>query len=568
MPPNPHLPLPWTRMLVVVCFFTLCPLFCGGVLSLHSRRDNHSSSHGLSPRIHSPALMLEYFMKDVPDADKIEAIPGHGSAGMIAIVTISCDTVRFARATHPTRLDFCTVLQKWGYTLIMDTREPTVNTTMTSLSYMSRSTAFHQFFLSRASAKKRKLELVSLLLDKGYQTVVWKDADVIIMDCDISLESIFKQCPNKDSIFFSDGRGSSRFICAGTFIVRNTAFSRNLLKRAIENHLSVDKSSDSKSINRALLGNPRKLVFDRNISRTCPSEQCMALFPKETQKHLCLLQDNAFGTIHHGIYTEGQIAQHVTHATKERTKKLEHLSALSTCGVPYSEGKKLHIYSVVPASKMEHFCQTTALTHAACFPFGIPISVLSVQDPLEALAAVHDEMARGHNESREADESLSNGDVYLILSPSVWFQADAAEFLKTYRSAFPSDAVVLPHSGKHLSETADKTASLASQIFPLVVPTTRMQAFRSLIENVKAGTLNATLEQDVHVDYSNKLSRSSDVASFVATSPPLLVHSLYAPPPTTELEWNAEKFTRFVYVNNSSKWEKRRYGDICFERRN
>jgi len=208
------------------------------------------------------------------------------------------------------------------------------------------------------------------------------------------------------------------------------------------------------------------------------------------------------------------------------------------------------------------------LTHAACFPFGIPISVLSVQDPLEALAAVHDEMARGHNESREADESLSNGDVYLILSPSVWFQADAAEFLKTYRSAFPSDAVVLPHSGKHLSETADKTASLASQIFPLVVPTTRMQAFRSLIENVKAGTLNATLQQDVHVDYSNKLSRSSDVASFVATSPPLLVHSLYAPPPTTELEWNAEKFTRFVYVNNSSKWEKRRYGDICFERRN
>ena len=105
-----------------------------------------------------------------------------------------------------------------------------------------------------------RLKLVTILkaFDMGYEFVYWKDTDVLIMDCDRTLDDIFASEQQKhrerminwanhngqvdktikalayediDAVFTGD---TVEYICSGNMWLRNSNWTRDLLTRSLE----------------------------------------------------------------------------------------------------------------------------------------------------------------------------------------------------------------------------------------------------------------------------------------------------------------------------------------------
>lgn len=73
--------------------------------------------------------------------------------------------------------------------------------------------------------------LAVLINLKNYDYVVWYDADAIINNMDISIESIINKSENKDLLICFDIALQSQCINSGIMIIKNTEWSYNLFKK-------------------------------------------------------------------------------------------------------------------------------------------------------------------------------------------------------------------------------------------------------------------------------------------------------------------------------------------------
>jgi hypothetical protein len=113
---------------------------------------------------------------------------------------------------------------------------------------------------NRTRVERYRQKLVKILeaFDMGYEYAYWKDTDVLIMDCDRTLDDIFASEQQKhrerminwanhngqvdktikalayediDAVFTGDTDG---YICSGNMWLRNSNWTRDLLSRALE----------------------------------------------------------------------------------------------------------------------------------------------------------------------------------------------------------------------------------------------------------------------------------------------------------------------------------------------
>ena len=159
---------------------------------------------------------------------------------------------------------------------------------------------------SRRLAYAQKLVMILEAFDRGYEFVYWKDTDVSIIDCDRSLDTIFRneeiakwkrwqsltnftEAPHLDAVFTGDTNG---YICTGNMWLRNTAWSRTIIKES----LSIFSGGmfgwpwfDQAAIQWFLLLKPHKCSQDmRRCSKPCEGGGCEKDFPEQHEKHFSI----------------------------------------------------------------------------------------------------------------------------------------------------------------------------------------------------------------------------------------------------------------------------------------
>ncbi|CEL93984.1 unnamed protein product [Vitrella brassicaformis CCMP3155] len=574
----------------------------------------HADSDRSSVDEAMPALLLESFLRDVPDAAYIHATAGRGAAGMIALVTVHWYDGAEADDWDRSVENLMSYAKRHGYTVIIDRKEPQAADSQDSGGWFwwswtapnTTSSSSSSPLAPRKSGRvgQRKMELMSYALRKGYHTAVWKDADVLFMDCDQPIESILARCPHKSGIFFSDV--SRTAICSGTFILRNTPYSLKLLNESHQVEPTAPKplQGDQTAIVFVLLGKPDKYRHNLGpcIDSLCVGAACFEFFPKETEDNICILEHNDFGTISCGQYTEGEFALHFAGTGGKKHEEIRDFSALSTCAEPYTLGKPLHIYSAALNATMarafslqkhqandtlstgELFCSSTGVTHTSRFPLGIPISLLPVASELEALRALQSEIER-----TEADKD----DVFMLTGPTVWFQKDAADILNTYRTEFPTRPMVLPRWNVTANTPSD--CVLARWLFPLFVTAREMVVIWLLIAAITqlqqaaklcdgdsfrraVDSLGVRFDDDQRLSCllqrpTTQVTATLKDANGSSYEPAVVVldhstRSLPLPHPQTA-EWSRDKLTRFLNVPSATpphpplQWERVRYASLC-----
>jgi len=207
---------------------------------------------------------------------------------------------------------------------------------------------------------QRKITTILEAFDKGYENVYWKDTDILIIDCNSTLENQFHQeevakwkrlkllpsrsnvtnttnmgkPPQLDIIFTGDTKG---FICTGNMLLRNTQWTRDILKRSLEIQKAIAPRPwhwhDQSAIQYTLLGEPKRCREDLMpcISK-CLRGGCETSFPELWEKHFSIRDMMKVAPFPH--YRQGpSFGLHIT-CGYNSTQKLEMMkkhSKESTC---------------------------------------------------------------------------------------------------------------------------------------------------------------------------------------------------------------------------------------------
>ena len=194
---------------------------------------------------------------------------------------------------------------------------------------------------------EQKLVLILEALNRGYSYVYWKDKDVLIMDCDRSLEQLFhdeevaklkrwQSISNRteqklDAIFTGDSMG---YICTGNMWLRNTPWVRATFTRALEIFKTSNPGpwQDQAAIQFTLLEEPvrcREGLLP--CVRECIDGGCEREFPSQQEKHFSIGSMNQLSSFN-SYFGGGQFSVHFgSQGSEEKLKNMQGHLTRSTC---------------------------------------------------------------------------------------------------------------------------------------------------------------------------------------------------------------------------------------------
>ncbi|CEL97996.1 unnamed protein product [Vitrella brassicaformis CCMP3155] len=533
----------------------------------------------------------------VRDQSSIQTIPGRGDAARIAIVSLMWYPSSEAKDWEASLSNVKAYANKWGYSLVVDVRPRASILTKTVQQVLDLIGAG-----SFSSPYERKLQLVSYALQqKGYDYIVWKDADMIVVNCEEPIEALIRKwkCEDRDAIFFTDTTTTA--INSGAFFLKNTEFSHRLIADALKIVPRPPQpiGGDQTALVFVLLGSPTKCRsnLDECLGNRCYGQTCFRFFSREAQHNMCLLQYTEFGRHSYNQFEEGNFGIHF--AGKEpKGPSVKKYADKSTCADASKEGRHLHLMSTGDRdlqSRWEYltgtdaqqqrmsFCKSTALSAVHQLPFGVSLTLLPHRR--DALTSLEKRM-KAMNASRADDE------IFVLMGPLVWLQKDPAGIIALYIKHFPSRPTVLPAS--HC-----KFCPLSRRLFPLFTTARHTDTIAAL------SGLNATFLANPGNDSSAFVGKAQQIPGVAFDEDHILSVAMseglkdehdgtitvsvrdrgggrHAPavvvldgassdkkedstasPPRGSVHWTAEKLARYVFVEDSLMRFEGLCGDIA-----